>query len=127
MGFAAGELDEFAGLQGFDLRQDLVIGEGLAAGEGVLGVAPGATEIAAGQTHEDAGDAREGALSLHGLVELDETEPAHGVAGLRLRRDVQIGDGLGQDFKHGSGELLVVAGKAGVGFEDGAVLDAHAA
>ena len=71
-GFAAGEFDEAAGGEGFDLREDFVVGEGLAAGEGVLGVAPGAAEIAAGEADEDAGDAGEGAFALHGFVEFDE-------------------------------------------------------
>jgi len=64
-GFAAGELDEAAGLEGFDLRDDFVGGEGFAAGEGVLGITPGAAEVAAGEADEDAGDAREGAFALH--------------------------------------------------------------
>jgi len=70
-GFAAGEFDEAARLKGFDLGEDFVGGEGLAAGEGVLGVAPGAAEIAAGEADEDAGDAGEGAFALDAFVELD--------------------------------------------------------
>ncbi len=99
-GFAAGELDEFAGGESFDLGDDFVFGEGLAAGEGVLGVAPGAAEVAAGEADEDAGEAGEGGLALNGFVEFDEM--------------------------HG-GLLLVVAGEAGVGFVEGAVFDADAA
>ena len=56
-GFTAGELDEPAGGEGFDLGQDFFMGEGLAAGEGVLGVTPGTAEIAAGEADEDAGQA----------------------------------------------------------------------
>jgi len=62
---AAGELDEAAGGEGFDLREDFVGSEGFAAGEGVLGVAPGAAEIAAGEADEDAGDSGEGTFALH--------------------------------------------------------------
>ena len=71
-GLAAGELDEAAGGEGFDLGEHLVGGEGLAAGEGVLGVAPGAAQVAAGEADEDAGDPGEGAFALDGFVELDE-------------------------------------------------------
>jgi len=79
-GFAAGELDEATGGESFDLGEDFVGSEGLAAGEGVLGVAPGAAEVAAGEADEDAGDAGEGAFALHGFVELDEVHyfPASG-------------------------------------------------
>ena len=76
---------------------DFVEGEGLAAGEGVLGVAPGAAEVAAGEADEDAGEAGEGGFALDGFVEFDEV--------------------------HESG-LLVVAGEAGVGFVEGAVFHA---
>ncbi len=41
-GLAAGELDESAWGQGFDLLLHFVKSEGLASGESVLGVAPGA-------------------------------------------------------------------------------------
>ncbi len=75
-GFTAGELDEraggYAGAKGFDLGYDFVFGEGLAAGEGVLGVTPGAAEVAAGEADEDAGEASEGGFALDGFVELDE-------------------------------------------------------
>ena len=71
-GLAAGELDEGAGGEGFDLLLDFVEGEGLAAGEGVLGVAPGAAEVAAGEADEDAGEAGEGGFALNGFVEFDE-------------------------------------------------------
>ena len=75
-GFAAGELDEGAGGECFDFGDDLVGGVGLAAGEGVLGVAPGAAEVAAGEADEDAGEAGEGGLALDGFVEFDEV---HGI------------------------------------------------
>ena len=71
-GFAAGELDGTAGGEGFDLVYDFVFGEGLAAGEGVLGVTPGAAEVAAGEADEDAGEASEGGFALDGFVEFDE-------------------------------------------------------
>jgi len=71
-GFAAGELDEGAGGQGVDLGFDLVEGEGLAASEGVLGIAPGAAEVAAREANEDAGEAGEGGFALDGFVEFDE-------------------------------------------------------
>ena len=95
-GFAAGELDEVAGGESFDLGDDLVFGEGLAAGEGVLGVAPGAAEVAAGEADEDAGQAGEGRLALDGFVELDEV---HGDVSLKecpglkplILRDVFMG------------------------------------
>jgi hypothetical protein len=79
-GFAAGELDKGAGLEGFDLGDDFVGGEGLAASEGVLGIAPRAAEIAAGEANEDAGDSGEGAFALDAFVELDEVHyfPASG-------------------------------------------------
>ncbi len=51
---------------------DFVEGEGLAAGEGVFGVAPGAAEVAAGEADEDAGEAGEGGFTLDGFVEFDE-------------------------------------------------------
>ena len=51
---------------------DFVFGEGLAAGEGVLGVAPGAAEVAAGEADEDAGETGEGGFALNGFVEFDE-------------------------------------------------------
>ena len=60
-----------AGL-GLDLLLDFVEGEGLATGEGVLGVAPGAAEVAAGETDEDAGEAGEGGFALDGFVEFYE-------------------------------------------------------
>ena len=96
--FAAGELDQLAGLQGFYLGDNLFVGEWLPAGKGVLGVAPGAAQIAACEPDEDAGNTGEGALALYGLVELDEAQRTSGV---RLRGDVQIGCGLGKQFKHG--------------------------
>ncbi len=71
-GLAAGELDQDTGSEGFDLLFDLVEGEGLASGEGVLGVAPGAAQVAAGETDEDAGEAGEGGFALDGFVEFDE-------------------------------------------------------
>ena len=71
-GFAAGELDQAAGRESVDLREDFVGGEGLTAREGVLGVAPGTAQVAAGKTHEDAGQAGEGAFALNGFVEFDE-------------------------------------------------------
>jgi len=79
-GFTAGELDEAAGGEGFELGEDLVGGEGLATGEGVLGITPGAAEVAAGEADKDAGDAGEGAFALDGFVELDEVHyfPASG-------------------------------------------------
>lgn len=99
-GLAAGELDEAAGLEGLDVGDDLVVGEGLAAGEGVLGVAPGAAQVAACEPHKDAGNASEGAFTLDRFVELDEM--------------------------HLQG-CLVVACEAGVGLVEGAVFDADAA
>ena len=102
-GFATGELDEraggYSGAEGFDLGYDFVFGEELAAGEGVLGVAPGTAKIAAGEADEDAGETGEGGLALDGFVELDEVH----------------------------GGLLVVAGEAGVGLVESAVFDTDAA
>ena len=97
-GLAACELNEGAGCQGFDLGFDFVEGEGLAAGEGVLGVAPGAAEVAAGEADEDAGQTGEGGFTLDGFVKFDEMQSG----------------------------LLVVAGEAGVGFVEGAVLHGDA-
>ena len=71
-GFAAGELDEFARGESFDLVYDFVFGEELATGEGVLGVAPGAAEVTSGEADEDAGEAGEGGFALDGFVEFDE-------------------------------------------------------
>jgi hypothetical protein len=97
-GLAAGELDELAGGEGFDLGDDFVGGKGLAAGEGVLGVAPGAAQVTAGEPDEDAGEAGEGGFALDRFVELDEVHC-----------------------------LLVVAGEAGVGLVESAVFYADAA
>ena len=93
-GFAAGELYEFAGGQGLDAGYDFILGVWFAAGEGVLGVAPGAAEVAAGEADEDAREAGEAALALDGFVELYEIHA-----------------------------LEVVAGEAGVGLVESAVLD----
>ena len=71
-GLATRELDKRARSEGFDLLLNLVEREGLAAGEGVLGVAPGAAKIATRETDEDARQAREGRFALNGFVELDE-------------------------------------------------------
>ena len=71
-GLAAGELDEGAGGEDFDLLLDFVEGEGLASGEGVLGVAPGTAEVAAGEADEDAREASEGGFALDGFVEFDQ-------------------------------------------------------
>jgi hypothetical protein len=57
---------------------DFVEGEGLASGERVLGVAPGAAKVTAGEADEDAGESCEGGFSLNGFVEFDEV---HDVAG----------------------------------------------
>jgi hypothetical protein len=69
---AAGELDESARGEGFDLLLDFVEGEGLATGKGVLRVAPGAAKVAACEADEDAGEAGEGGFALDGFVEFDE-------------------------------------------------------
>jgi hypothetical protein len=71
-GLAAGKFYEGAWGEGLDLLLDLVEGEGLASGERVLGVAPCAAKIAAGDAYEDAGQSCEGGFSLDGFVELDE-------------------------------------------------------
>jgi len=44
----------------------------VAAGKGVLTIAPRAAEIASGQAHEDARQPREGRLALDGFVDFDD-------------------------------------------------------
>ena len=57
------------------LLSHVLNGSVLTAGKGELGVAPGASKIAAGQAHENTGFTRPGTLPLNGSVNLDDSQP----------------------------------------------------
>jgi len=69
-GFAAGDFDQFAigRAKSLDFGLNVFCGHFLAAGEGVLAVAPGAAQIAGCQPNEDAGKSGVGRFTLQRLV-----------------------------------------------------------
>ena len=64
------------GRKALDFGEDLGVRHFMAAGEGVLGVAPGAAEIASGEADEDAGESGERAFTLQRFVDFDDVHGA---------------------------------------------------
>src|SRR5216684_4607232 len=71
--FAAGDLDEIAAVAP-NAGDDLIDRHPLPAGEGVLGVAPAAAQIAASQTDEDAGAAGVARFALNRMKDLGNAD-----------------------------------------------------
>lgn len=77
-GFAAGHFDKL-GFKTADFGEDVVEGDWLALVEGVSGVAPGAAEVAAGQSHKDAGPPGIRGLPLNAVKDfIDNQRVRHG-------------------------------------------------
>ena len=90
-GLAAGDFDQAAaGRQALDLGEDLVLRHFAAAGEGVLGVAPGAAEIASGEAHEDAGQSGEGTFPLQRFVDFDDVHSESQVSRFRRFQGLKV-------------------------------------
>src|SRR5271163_3397122 len=73
-GLSAGELDQLYGRELRDLGYDFILVQLVAACEGVFRVAPGAAQIASGETHEDARKAGEARFTLDGFIDFDEIQ-----------------------------------------------------
>ena len=73
-GFTTGDFDEIAGREGGELGEDFVEGHPAATCEGVDGVAPGAAEVAAGESNEVAASAGVGGLALNAVEDFGDAE-----------------------------------------------------
>lgn len=86
-GFAAGDEGEGC-VEGVDGGEDHGDGEGAAGGgAGVLGVAPGAGEVAVCESDEGAGDSGSGGFALDGVEDFDDVEciVVHSLSGFSKR------------------------------------------
>lgn len=71
-GLAAGELNQRARSESFDLLLDFIQIKGFATQECVLRVTPSTAEVTASETNENAGSTSEGRFSLNGFIEFDQ-------------------------------------------------------